>query len=302
MSRTSLAPFALIANRLGRHRLWGASSARPCSLAAHRRAITRGVRFLVSRQDADGLWRSEVYGSFKDPSALTPLVSSALDAAKSAAGVDQRAVNYLAGMVRLDGTIDVGSHGLPYPVYTAALTVNLLNEPRRAAHAKACAAWAADLARPQLDEKLGWRRMTSNTAGWAMPRSCLANRRRVAGASRTESNLSATTFALEALRRSAQGMTFFAKLGCYRSLPELFRGSPSSRIALQRRRLLLHRQRSRSQQGGDRWQGCDRPRPVCFLRQRYGRWDPRAPGLRRVGRRSAIASGAALAGEVFPRR
>jgi len=143
MSRTSLAPFALIAIALVA--IGCGARPQPDRVLLQRidEAITRGVRFLVSRQDADGLWRSEVYGSFKDPSALTPLVSSALDAAKSAAGVDQRAVNYLAGMVRLDGTIDVGSHGLPYPVYTAALTVNLLNEPRRAAHAKACAAWAA---------------------------------------------------------------------------------------------------------------------------------------------------------------
>jgi squalene-hopene/tetraprenyl-beta-curcumene cyclase len=172
-------------------------------------ALKRGSRFLASRQAADGLWRSDVYGSFKDPSALTPLVASALDAAKPAAGADERVVKYLAGMVRPDGGIDVESYGIPYPLYTAALTVNLLSAPERVAHAKA---WAADLAKRQLDEHLGWQPSDPEYGGWGyakeLPRKPAAGLSVLPG---TESNLSATTFALEALRQAGAGKEVFRK-------------------------------------------------------------------------------------------
>jgi hypothetical protein len=119
-------------------------------------ALDRGVKFLISRQDADGLWRSDVYGSFKEPSALTPLVASALDAAKTSSGADERAVNFLAGLIRPDGAAANQTSGLGYPLYTAALSIQLLSTPSRQAHEKSRAAWAADLAKRQLDEKLGW--------------------------------------------------------------------------------------------------------------------------------------------------
>ncbi len=166
-------------------------------------ALTRGTEFLASRQDADGLWRSEVYGSFKDPSALTPLVAWALDVAKPAARANERAVSFLAGMVRPDGAIDTQSRAVPYPLYTAALTVNLLSAPHYSAHAKARDGWAADLARRQLDENLGWQPSDPEYGGWGYakerPRKPAAGLRMLPG---TESNLSATTFALEALRRA----------------------------------------------------------------------------------------------------
>jgi len=47
----------------------------------------------------------------------------------------------------------------------------------------------------------------------------------------TESNLSATTFALEALRQVGSGMTFFAKLGCLSIAARTFPRKPFSRIA-----------------------------------------------------------------------
>jgi squalene-hopene/tetraprenyl-beta-curcumene cyclase len=175
-------------------------------------ALTRGAEFLASRQDADGLWRSEVYGSFKDPSALTPLVAWALDAAKPAARANERAVNYLAGMVRPDGAIDVEAHGLPYPLYTAALTVNLLSAPRHSARAKARDGWATDLARRQLDENLGWQPSDPEYGGWGyakeLPRKPAAGLHMLPG---TESNLSATTFALEALRQAGVADDVFRK-------------------------------------------------------------------------------------------
>jgi squalene-hopene/tetraprenyl-beta-curcumene cyclase len=163
-------------------------------------ALEKGVRFIVSRQDADGLWRSDVYGSFKDPSALTPLVSSALEATKTTSGADERAANFLAGLIQPNGATASETHGLGYPLYTAAFTIHLLNRPNRLANEKSRAAWAADLASRQLDEKLGWEPADSEYGGWGyakeLPRKPAAGLRVLPG---TESNLSATTFALEAL-------------------------------------------------------------------------------------------------------
>ena len=164
-------------------------------------ALDRGVRFLDSCQGADGLWRSDVYGSFKDPSALTPLVASALDAARTTSGSDERAVEFLAGLVRPDGASNTHTSGLGYPLYTAALTINLLSTPNRMAYEQSRAAWAVDLASRQLEEKLGWQPGDPEYGGWGyakeLPRKPAPGLRVLPG---TESNLSATTFALEALR------------------------------------------------------------------------------------------------------
>jgi hypothetical protein len=163
-------------------------------------ALDRGVKFLISRQDADGLWRSDVYGSFKEPSALTPLVASALDAARTATDTDERAANFLAGLIRTDSATDTQTSGLGYPLYTAAFSIQLLSTPSRRAHEKSRAAWAADLVKRQLDEKLGWQPSDPEYGGWGyakeLPRKPASGLRVLPG---TESNLSATTFALEAL-------------------------------------------------------------------------------------------------------
>ena len=164
-------------------------------------ALAKGAKFLGSCQDADGLWRSDVYGSFKDPSALTPLVASALEAAGTTSGSDERAVEFLAGLNRPVGPADTHASTLGYPLYTAALTINLLSTPNRMAHEKSRAGWTADLIKRQLDEKLGWQPSDPEYGGWGyakeLPRKPASGLRVLPG---TESNLSATTFALEALR------------------------------------------------------------------------------------------------------
>jgi hypothetical protein len=212
MRRPRLTPYAAIAVAL--FALGCGANPQPVSPLSKRidETLGRGIRFLASRQDADGLWRSEVYGSFKDPSALTPLVSSALEAARPTTSADHRAVSFLAGMVRSDGSIDIETNALPYPLYTASLTVNLLSAPHWTAHAKARAAWAADMARRQLEENLGWQPSDPEYGGWGyakeLPRKPAAGLRVLPG---TESNLSATTFALEALRQAGARNEVFRK-------------------------------------------------------------------------------------------
>ncbi|MDW8224039.1 MAG: hypothetical protein RMJ82_13935, partial [Gemmatales bacterium] len=41
-------------------------------------ALAEGVKFLLQRQAEDGAWRSEYYATFRDGTALTPLVLLAL--------------------------------------------------------------------------------------------------------------------------------------------------------------------------------------------------------------------------------
>jgi hypothetical protein len=175
-------------------------------------SIDRGVSYLNSRRDADGLWRSDVYGTFKDPSVLTPFVLNALEVAKPGANTDQRGLSFLVGMARPDDSINAGEQGLSYPIYTAAFSVGLLSKSHQSIHAKAQSAWMNELIARQLDEKLGWEPGDPEYGGWGyskdLPRKPATGLQVLPG---TESNLSATTFALEALREAGAREDVFRK-------------------------------------------------------------------------------------------
>jgi hypothetical protein len=171
------------------------------------RALVAAARFLVARQSADGAWRSDLYGPFKDGAALTPLVVQALQAVPPSAGRDaacRRGIAYLAAFAQADGSIEPGPHGFSYPVYTAAGAVALLSGegPKRR---EARDAWLRYLRERQLTEELGWQPADKEYGGWGycpvLPRKPSAGQRTPP---LTESNLSATVAALEALQ--AAGM------------------------------------------------------------------------------------------------
>jgi squalene-hopene/tetraprenyl-beta-curcumene cyclase len=168
----------------------------------------RGVGFLLKQQWPDGAWRSDVYATFKDGTALTPLVVVALQDAADAqfssipsADARKKAVAWLAKFVKEDGTIDPGPDGFDYPIYTAALTVKALSHPENAAHHKARDAWVKYILERQLTEKLGWKPEEKQYGGWGycrvIPRKPDPN---MLAPSLIESNLSATVFALDALK------------------------------------------------------------------------------------------------------
>jgi hypothetical protein len=162
-------------------------------------ALTAAVRFLLERQARDGAWRSEMYAAFKEGDALTPLVLNALFAVAPAAEV-RRGAAFLAGMVRPDGGIAEGPHGLNYPAYTAALTVSALSRAGPE-FAGARDAWLTYLLDRQLTEALGWSPEDQAYGGWGyahrLPRKPAPG---VIVPLLTESNLSATVLAVEALR------------------------------------------------------------------------------------------------------
>jgi hypothetical protein len=176
-------------------------------------AFARGVAFLLKQQSADGAWRSDLVGPFKDGTALTPLVLCALHDA-AAAGLDPagaaaaraKAAAWLAGFAKPDGTIDPGPDGLEFPVYTAALSVRALSHPEHAAHRPARDAWLTFLLDRQLTEKHGWKPGDKPYGGWGYCRTIPRKPEPNAFAPPLlESNLSATVYALDALK--AAGVT-----------------------------------------------------------------------------------------------
>jgi squalene-hopene/tetraprenyl-beta-curcumene cyclase len=165
------------------------------------RALAIAAGYLSERQSPDGAWRSEVYGVFRNGDALTPLVLHALHAIGGAEDVQRRGAAYLAAMIGPDGTIDAGPCGLTYPAYTAALSVLVLTRPCHAEYQPARDTWLSFLRRRQLTEALGWTPADSAYGGWGYSQDL--PRKPAPGEPvppLTDSNLSATAFALMALR------------------------------------------------------------------------------------------------------
>ncbi|HEV3387016.1 MAG TPA: prenyltransferase/squalene oxidase repeat-containing protein [Gemmata sp.] len=170
-------------------------------------SLAAGVAYLLARQSADGAWRSDLYATFKDGLALTPLVVDALQVA-AAAGVEpvgsadarRKGIEFLARLAKPDGTIDPGPDGIDYPVYTAALTVKVLSHADGKDFRPSRDAWLKYLKERQLTVKLGWKEDEKQYGGWGycrvIPQKPKPNE---FAPNLIESNLSATVFALEAL-------------------------------------------------------------------------------------------------------
>jgi squalene-hopene/tetraprenyl-beta-curcumene cyclase len=172
------------------------------------RALTRAAEFLAAQQAKDGAWRSDFYGQLKDGPSLTPLVMRALQtatpftgSAPHAAAARAKGLAYLAALTRADGTIDEGPRGFGQPLYTAALATAALSQAEAADHRPARDAWLSYLRQRQLTESLGWRPSDQAYGGWGY---CAVLPQKPApgegGPPLLESNLSATAFALAALR------------------------------------------------------------------------------------------------------
>lgn len=174
----------------------------PDTSAAIDQAVEQGVRFLLSRQDADGAWRSTQYGTFKDPTALTPLVADALARSRLPQAVSACAAGarLLAKWAPRDGS-DVPDFS--YPIYTAGFAIDFLCADLDRQEAAQISRWARFLAARQMSEELGWSPDDPSYGGWGyakdLPRKPLPPLRLLPVA---ESNLSATAFVLTALRQA----------------------------------------------------------------------------------------------------
>jgi squalene-hopene/tetraprenyl-beta-curcumene cyclase len=166
-------------------------------------SLRSAAKFLTGHQAQDGAWRSETYGTHRDGPSLTPLVAEALMHVDGDEPVAARAkaADYLAGMLRADGSLDPGPVGWTYPVYTSAKTVVLLSGKEFAQHTKARDVWLKFLRLHQFSQELGWKPDDPFFGGWGYsdepPRKPPADQMLM---KLSEPNISATVFALEGLR------------------------------------------------------------------------------------------------------
>lgn len=160
-------------------------------------AVERGARWLCKNQSEDGAWRSDVYATFKDGPALTPLALLALRDLPVTESIElarTKGIAYLTELIRSKGNVG-GERGLGYPVYTAALTVQVMESgPARML-------WTSYLRQRQLTEDLGWQPEDREYGGWGYS-SILPRKGAATGVvpQLIESNLSATVHALDAIQ------------------------------------------------------------------------------------------------------
>ncbi|MBN9121890.1 MAG: terpene cyclase/mutase family protein [Planctomycetes bacterium] len=184
---------------------------RPVAVRSRAEALTLGCDYLLAQQSSDGAWRSDVYATFKDGTALTPLALTALQEAHDA-GVRTPAIDatikkgcaFLATFTK-DGTVKPPADGFDYPLYTATLTLKAFSHPTAADFAKHRAVWVKYLKERQLTEKLGWKPQEKEYGGWGYCR--VIPQKPEPGTfapNLIESNLSATLFALDALRAAGE--------------------------------------------------------------------------------------------------
>ena len=166
-------------------------------------ALAAAGRFLAGKQSADGAWRSETYGVLRDGPSLTPYVLKSLFFVAPDGGGDafRKGVRYVTARVADGaGAVDVG---LPFPVYTAAAATWVVTLDGRAGEAerRAQSIWLAAVRGRQLTEALGWAPADPEYGGWGY--AIDPPRKPAPGEPKgpfSESNLSATVYALGALR------------------------------------------------------------------------------------------------------
>jgi hypothetical protein len=185
---------------------------RPVTRKPAGEALAHGVNYLLSKQSGDGAWRSDVYATFKDGTALTPFAVVALQEAHDA-GVRTPAIEaaiakgvaWIARLSRKDGTIDPGPDGLDYPLYTSTLAIKAYSHPTAHNFLLARDGWVKYLKERQLIEALGWKTDEKQYGGWGycrvVPKKPEPN---AIAPALIESNLSATLFALEALKAAGE--------------------------------------------------------------------------------------------------
>ena len=182
-------------------------------------AMLAARKFLAEQQAVDGAWRSDVYSPFRGGDALTPLVLTSLLASDKPLPLDgtvggntavDRATAYLLDFVQPNGRLAPPTGGFAYSIYTAADSVIALSELARRKStneslndtlSKARNAWLAYLLERQLTEPLGWTPSDAQYGGWGYA-GMLPHKPNQGEtlASLAEPNLSATVYALTAVR------------------------------------------------------------------------------------------------------
>jgi hypothetical protein len=190
--------------------LVGCKKAEPPVVAekpAWEQSFDRGIDYLLSRQSEDGAWRSDVYGHFREGDALTPLVIVALqrapDSEKTNAAIERGLAWMKKKFVRVDAFIDPESH-FAYPVYTSALMVQALCDPRQQGSSNLRLVWAEFLLFYQMTEARGWQPTDPQYGGWGYSGVVPYRPKDGPVPEALEANISATAYALWALRAAGE--------------------------------------------------------------------------------------------------
>lgn len=185
---------------------------RPAKARTRAESLALGVEYLLAQQSKDGAWHSDVYATFKDGTALTPLAVTALQEARDA-GVQNPKLDaaiktgceFLATFSKEDGTIAPPADGFDYPIYTASLTLKAFSHPTAKDFAKHRPAWVKYIKERQLTKALGWKEEDKQYGGWGycrvIPKKPEPN---MIAPPLIESNLSATLFAVDALKAAGE--------------------------------------------------------------------------------------------------
>jgi squalene-hopene/tetraprenyl-beta-curcumene cyclase len=163
--------------------------------------LSGAASFLASRASSDGAWRSDSYGTFRDGLALTPLAAMALTYlqayAASGAEVLDAASRFL---VSAAGPCAEGERPMDYPVYSSSIAALALTmRPASPDAAPARTRWLRSLEEHQFSVSNGWNSCDAAFGGWGYTLHPPL-RPSGSGAERYAANISATVFALAALR------------------------------------------------------------------------------------------------------
>ncbi len=163
-------------------------------------AVRSALAYLIDRQHEDGSWRSQIYGPFKDGPSLTSLIAATLASLQHRADCHaawSSATKYLAALAPHEST-SAPQAELTYPAYTAAgaiLAMASHSEFNSARHS-----WLHYLRYLQLTEQHGWQPSDISFGGWSYAPTGLQPINGIPATPLAVPNLSATTFALNALR------------------------------------------------------------------------------------------------------
>ena len=166
-------------------------------------SLARATKFLASKQDKDGAWRSGVHGSFKDGESLTPLVMTSLFFLQAYDPAGQEAFSrgdaYLFPKGRREEP-----RAMSFPLYTHTMYVWLAAMTKSDPDRRIYIDWHLErLRKLQLNEAHGWSRNDPDFGGWGYHHHPVKPDPQKPTASpwgTPESNISATVFAIGALK------------------------------------------------------------------------------------------------------
>ena len=162
-------------------------------------SLANAARFLEERQAADGAWRSDVYGVFRDGASLTPHVLTALygmrDSIPGGPEAFRDGLDFLADL----SAADEGA-GLPlaYPVYTSAAAVWLMDAENAETPSTARSIFLGALLDGRFGAENGWKLPDQAFGGWGYTMTA-PDRASYGQDWLGDANISATVYALGAL-------------------------------------------------------------------------------------------------------